>query len=268
MSAYSYFVLAITFLVVGGSIMGYLCGSVMWAIIISKALKKDVRCYESKNPGATNSARVLGKKWGFLVLVLDTVKAMLPIVIVFLIYHFAVFNQTWWTTYAYGNQLPSMLYFNPDVLVYLPGFVAVIGHVFPIYFKFKGGKGIACMGGCFLMISPFIAILASIIIILCIVITKYVSVGSVLSVLISPIALLIPGINYFYLLYPNISTCVHVATSSYMVQFLFPIFCLIAIGILLTWKHKPNLIAVKQGRERKFSFGKSTWVGNNESYDK
>ncbi len=268
MSNLSYFALAITLLVLGGALVGYLSGSVMWAIIISKALKKDVRCYESKNPGATNSARVLGKKWGLLVLVLDTIKAMLPIILFFLIYHYAVFNQSWWITYAYGDQAPSSLLWNPDVLIYLPGFFAVIGHVFPVFFKFKGGKGISCMGGCFLMISPFIAILGSIIIILCIVITKYVSVGSVLSVLISPITLLIPGINYFYLLYPNIVTCVHVATSPAMVQFLLPIFCLVALGILLTWKHKSNLLAVKQGRERKFSFGKSTWVGQNESYEK
>lgn len=267
MTDYSYFALAISCLVIFGAIIGYLNGSVMWAIIISKGLKKDVRLYESKNPGATNSARVLGKKWGLLVLILDTLKAMLPILLFFLIYKFSVFNQEWWTIYAYGSKNPTELFWNPDFLVYLPGFCAVIGHVFPIFFKFKGGKGISCIGGCFLMISPFIAILGSIIIILCIVITRYVSLGSVLSVLISPLFLLIPGINYFYLIYPNIVECVHVATSAHMVQFLFPIAILIGLGILLTWKHKPNLIAVKNKQERKFSFGKSTWVGNNESYE-
>jgi glycerol-3-phosphate acyltransferase PlsY len=103
-------------------LFAYLCGSIPFGLIISKVVKNiDIREHGSHSIGATNAARTLGKKWGAVVLLLDGLKAIFPLLI---------------AKHIFGN--------NQEILA-MTVFFAVIGHIFPIWLKFKGGKGFACI---------------------------------------------------------------------------------------------------------------------------
>lgn len=103
-------------------LFAYFCGSIPFGLIISKFAKNiDIREHGSHNIGSTNVARTLGKKWGALVLLLDGLKAIVPLIV---------------AKYLYGNC---------ELILSITTFVAVIGHIFPVWLNFKGGKGIACI---------------------------------------------------------------------------------------------------------------------------
>lgn len=226
------YTLALIIMIVGGALFGYLSGSVLFAVIISNYFKKtDVRTLGSNNPGFTNSTRVYGKKIGIFVLSLDTLKAIIPVVVFFFVYQFAL--------RSYMIPYKTNVY-DPAIFVYISGAFAIIGHIFPIYFKFKGGKGISCYGGLCLCLSPFIALIGIIIIFLAIKLYKKVSIGSLLGALIIPFLTLIPGVNYFYMMYPNISECVEIAIHKIII--FIPIFAgLIVLSCLTIYRHKKNI---------------------------
>ena len=148
---------------IGLLIISYLLGSIPNALIISKLFKGiDIREYGSKNMGATNVLRVLGIKYGLLVFLLDAIKASI-IIILFKVGIFSVDKY---------NHLPILSY----------GFMAVIGHLFPIFARFKGGKGVACSAGIICSYAPIIAIPTLLVFLIVALTTKYVSLGSILAV--------------------------------------------------------------------------------------
>lgn len=149
---------------IGLLIISYLLGSIPNALIISKLFKGiDIREYGSKNMGATNVLRVLGIKYGLLVFLLDAIKASI-IIILFKVGIFSVDKY---------NHLPILSY----------GFMAVIGHLFPIFARFKGGKGVACSAGIICSYAPIIAIPTLLVFLIVALTTKYVSLGSILAVI-------------------------------------------------------------------------------------
>ena len=116
-------------------IIAYLLGSIPFALIVSKTAKGiDIRDYGSKNMGATNVLRVLGLKYGLITFFLDATKAA----IIILLFKLGVLNEN---MHALGHPL-------------IYGIVAIIGHVFPVYANFKGGKAVACSAGIVLVYSP------------------------------------------------------------------------------------------------------------------
>ncbi|NLZ61800.1 MAG: glycerol-3-phosphate 1-O-acyltransferase PlsY, partial [Acholeplasmataceae bacterium] len=118
-------------------ILAYLIGSIPFSYLFGKLLKgEDIRRLGSGNLGATNAFRVFGKIIGFLVLVLDTAKGAVLIALL-----------------IYTRLFADLKLFHP--LVY--GFSAVIGHIFPIWFKFSGGKGVATSFGMLLAYNPLLA---------------------------------------------------------------------------------------------------------------
>ena len=247
---------AVSILVVIGIFLGYFYGSILFAVVIGKVFAhKDVRNFESKNPGATNATRVLGNKLGFFVLVMDTFKAIIPTLIMWFIYWFALrhkglegYDSLTGQYYLYDKN------FNPGILIYLAGLSAVIGHLFPVYFKFHGGKGIATFGGLLLIISPFLGATAGIVIIVCVLVTRYVSLGAIIAVLIVPVLILIPGIDYTYLIYPDITKLVDVHTLATHTLINLPImFSLYLVALLIVYRHKENIKNLRNGTERKFS---------------
>ena len=238
-----------------GAIFGYLSGSVLYAIHIGKLMaKKDVRQFESGNPGFTNTTRVLGKKIGFIVLMLDVLKAIIPTVVMFVVY--------WCALKPYMNPHITN-YYNPAIFIYVAGCFAVLGHLFPIYYKFKGGKGIASLGGLLLAISPFMGATAGMIIIICVLTTRYVSLGSIIAVLTAPFLVLVPGINYTYFMYPDI--VIQVQTTIHHIVIFLPI-CgmLLILGLMIVIKHKSNIKNLLKHTERKFDFKKRTSLFNKE----
>lgn len=161
-------------------IIGYLIGGFQTAILVGKKQGIDIRDHGSGNAGATNTLRVLGRKSAFIVFVGDALKAILAIIVANLIF----------------KDNTSLSY------VIISGYAsigAVIGHNWPIYFQFKGGKGIAVSVASLFLIDYRMGIIAASIFIVCLYFTRYVSLGSILLTISAPIsfALLNKGLPAF-----------------------------------------------------------------------
>lgn len=228
--------ISLVILILIGAIVGYLFGSIVFAIIISKSITKtDIRTKGSNNPGFTNSIRVYGKKIAILVLVLDVLKSVVPVILFYLIYQYVL--SLW---IGIPSNPSSTNFYDPKIFIYIPGIFAIIGHIFPIYFKFKGGKGVATYGGLCICLSPFITLVAIVIIATCVLITKKMSIGSLVSACIVPFLVLVPGINYLYLYNPQISFFIK-DLSSVTVQ-LLPVFAmLVLMSGLVIFSHRENI---------------------------
>jgi acyl phosphate:glycerol-3-phosphate acyltransferase len=184
-------------------LISYLIGAISFSIILTKRIKKvDIREYGSGNAGATNTMRVLGKGPAIAVLLLDVLKGVAAILIA------EAFHLSEWG-------------------IVLSGFFAIVGHVWPIYYGFKGGKGVATTIGVFMMISFLPTLIAGIVTILVIAITRYVSLGSLILILVTPI------LAYFF----------HAPPS-------FTIVGLI-LFLISAYKHRENIRRLLKGTENK-----------------
>lgn len=156
-------------LFLGGS---YLLGAIPFGLIISKMVGIDVRQEGSRNIGATNVSRVLGKKLGLLTLVCDALKGYLPML-------------------AVANFLPDQE--QKELLVCLCGIMAVLGHMFSVYLGFRGGKGVATSLGVFLFLSPAAIGISLVVFIAVVALSGFVSVGSLLVAALIPVWLWLLG---------------------------------------------------------------------------
>lgn len=144
-----------TLLLIISALVGYLLGSINSAIIVSRIKGKDIRTVGSGNAGATNILRTFGKGAAGLVFLIDILKGVAAVLI---------------------GQLLAGTYGG-----YLAGFLAVMGHNFPLYFGFKGGKGIVTSLAVMLTVAPAEAFSAMVIAIIIIYVTRYVSLGSIVG---------------------------------------------------------------------------------------
>nr|WP_308422142.1 glycerol-3-phosphate 1-O-acyltransferase PlsY [Pullulanibacillus camelliae] len=185
-------------------VIAYLLGSVSFSYILTRLIKKvDIRQYGSGNAGATNTARVLGTGPAIFVLILDILKGIVAVLI-------------------------ALAFHLSDWGVALSGLCAILGHVWPIYFGFKGGKGVATTIAVFLMLMWLPTLIAAIIALLLIALTRYISLGSLAFILTPIIALFLGG-------YPMS----HIIVSA-------------VIALLIIWKHRSNIKRLVQGNENKF----------------
>lgn len=160
------------------AIVSYLLGSLNFGVILSNTVKKeDVRDSGSGNAGTTNMMRTYGKTLGLLTIAGDILKVMVAIWIAFRIMGVEEFKAT----------LESLSDYPQVVLKSFAGLFAVLGHIFPCFFKFKGGKGVATSGGMVIIIDWRIALILLVIFALTILITKYVSLGSILMAVFYPV---------------------------------------------------------------------------------
>ena len=118
-------------------LISYLIGSINWALIISAIKRTDIRKMGSGNPGTLNMSRNFGLKFGLLTFFLDVLKGAVPTLIGFFVFG--------------SEKFADSEFYIRDFAVYLCGLCVVLGHIYPIYFKFKGGKGIASTIGVFLI---------------------------------------------------------------------------------------------------------------------
>ncbi|MHC4131603.1 MAG: glycerol-3-phosphate 1-O-acyltransferase PlsY [Planctomycetota bacterium] len=162
-------------------VFGYLLGSIPFGLIIAKAHGVDLRSIGSGNIGATNVSRALGKKWGIFCFILDVLKGLLP-------------------TLAAMPSPGSMLALNQtqktiaQFLWLAVGCAAILGHIFPIYLNFKGGKGVATSFGVALGIWPYFTLCAAVAIVtwaVFVLIWKYVSLASIAASVVFPIVLVV-----------------------------------------------------------------------------
>lgn len=189
----------------------YLIGSINSSILISRIVTgKDIRESGSGNAGATNMLRTMGKKYAVITLVIDILKGVVAILLAKLAIH-------------YGSSGASE---------YIAGVAAVLGHNFPIFFGFRGGKGVATSLGVILLLDWKIGIIVLLIALAIMVLTRYVSLGSVVAA----IAFII------------IQTAVMFVTNSFdTVRFI----CVLILGILLIARHRANIVRLIKGEENK-----------------
>lgn len=149
-------------------IIGYLFGSINWAIIFSWRFKKDdIRNHGSNNAGSTNALRTYGIKLALPIFILDIFKSFIVVVIASVV--------------SKANTSPL----HKDGLEYIiPQFAAlgaIIGHIWPVYFKFKGGKGAACILGAFFGFNLVMVLIGVVLFLTIVIISKYVSLGSIVA---------------------------------------------------------------------------------------
>ena len=145
-------------------ILAYIIGSIPTAVWVSKSVFGiDIRDYGSGNAGATNSFRVLGSKWGSFVMLVDVTKGVLATSLYILI------------PFYLNNELA-----RTNFMIAL-GMVAVLGHIFPIFANFRGGKGVATLLGMALAIQPMVALLCLVVFLITLLSTRFVSLSSILA---------------------------------------------------------------------------------------
>jgi len=156
-------------------ILAYLIGSIPSALLISrKFFGIDIRDYGSGNMGATNTFRVLGSRYGTIVMIMDILKGASAVALYnFLPYYYSGDAELQRTNFMIGL-----------------GLAAVVGHIFPIFANFKGGKGVATLFGMLLAIQPFVAVSCVGVFLLVLYLTRYVSLSSILASLFLPISVL------------------------------------------------------------------------------
>ncbi len=203
----------IVIVILFSSIIGYLFGSVNTSILVGKLLHKvDIREHGSGNAGATNTLRTLGKGAAILVVIGDFLKGVLACLV---------------GRYVFGELNPGDGVYLGQ---YMAGFFAVVGHNWPVYFGFKGGKGVMTSFAVALMLSPLAALACLVGFIIIVAITKYVSLGSMVCAIIFPIAALILN------------------------EPLPMVLIGIALVTLIIWRHRANIERLIAGNEKKLSF--------------
>ena len=158
-------------------ILGYFFGSIPTGIIIGKVFfHRDPRLEGSKNSGGTNVGRLFGKKIGLLCIILDMIKTVIPLIIVWSIIKFSSLNQVLVDSFGSG------LWNNGVLFIYLAPLGAMVGHCYPVFARFNGGKAVATVGGFILATSWLLSILGLLTFFIVLKIKKYVSLGSMLAV--------------------------------------------------------------------------------------
>lgn len=209
--------MTLSFLTLGIALLGYFCGSLPFGYFAGRIAGTDIRTAGSGNIGATNVLRVLGKKWGYAVFLADAFKG------------FAAVRLSSLIADRVASGRPYAEYF-----AILAAVMCIIGHTFPIWLRFKGGKGVATSVGAVFGLMPLAAITIFTIWVIVFEITRYVSVASIVAASSLPftIALLMrwkiiqgSGLLYF---------------SSVML-------------ILVLWRHRSNFSRLLKGTEQRFS---------------
>ncbi|HEY4215898.1 MAG TPA: glycerol-3-phosphate 1-O-acyltransferase PlsY [Gemmatimonadaceae bacterium] len=194
-------------------VASYLLGSIPAAYIAGKSRGIDLRKHGSGNLGATNVIRVLGAKIGMIVFAFDMAKGAVPT-----LFFPGFVPQTAWPL---GDR---------TIVAILCGIAAIIGHVRPIYLKFgRGGKGVATAAGVFLALAPVQTLLTLLIFAVVLLVSGYVSLGSLMSALMLPVLL---GIT--------------VGTRS-------PVFVIsVVVALFVFWTHRANIARLRNGEEHRF----------------
>ena len=210
-------------------ILSYLIGSIPNSILISRAVSGiDIRKHGSGNAGGTNVMRVLGWKYGLLVIFLDALKGAIAVVII---------SRLFYGPLPFENVSP----FDDFTLVQIiAGMSAVIGHIWTVFAEFKGGKGIATALGMLLTLVTIDMLIAVGIFTLVVLVSRYVSLGSIIAAISVPATLFIRE-NLFHVDIPGYST-------------LLPF--IIGVAALVIFTHRKNLVRIINGNENKISFRK------------
>ncbi|TXI26840.1 MAG: glycerol-3-phosphate 1-O-acyltransferase PlsY [Ottowia sp.] len=194
------------------TLAAYLIGSLSFAVIVSRAMGlSDPRTYGSGNPGATNVLRSGSKPAAIVTLLLDAAKGWLPVMLV------KWFGPAW--DLSEGTQA-------------LAGLAAFLGHLYPVFFAFKGGKGVATAVGVLLAFEPLLALATLVTFAIIVFFSRYVSLASMVAAVFAPA---------YYLIGDGVAWTASSAKT----------LALIAMGLLLIWRHRENIQRLLAGTESK-----------------
>ncbi len=198
-------------------VIGYLFGIIQSAYIVGRFYKIDMRDHGSKNLGTTNTLRTLGFKAGAIVFILDVVKPMVGIFVTGLVYSLITKNT--------GD-------ISRDALILYTGFGVMLGHNYPFYLGFKGGKGVACTIGTLIVFNPLLVLVLFVIGVSLVIIFRYISLASI--------------------------TCATLAIIfTYAIGYRGePLYLIIAIASFIIFKHRGNIKRLIDGNENKFTIKK------------
>ena len=219
------------------ALIAYAIGSVNFSIIFSKKFAGfDVREKGSGNAGTTNMLRTVGKGAAALTLVCDILKGVFAVLMALAIGYFVGY-------FVRGEQIMPFLADNYEaILVQLAAFFVVLGHTFPIFFKFKGGKGVATALGVLLLINWQIGLICLFFALILIILTRMVSLGSTMA------AILFPVLIIFGTLTGNFG-------GSYIQPGNYIIFSILFAALVL-FNHRSNIKRIMDGTENRISFKK------------
>ena len=206
------------------SIIAYLLGSISFSVIISKKMAGfDVRQKGSGNAGSTNVLRTVGKKAALLTLICDILKGVVAVLIAFVA----------------GKIFKDL---DNALLVQLAGILVVLGHTFPIFFKFKGGKGVATSLGVILIINWQIGLICLVFALILMALTRIVSLGSMAAAVLFPVLVLFINQNYLVSKTDNIGYLVFS----------------ILLAVLVVFNHRTNLKRIFNGTENRLGIKNNT----------
>ena len=206
------------------AIIAYLIGSINFSILISK--KKagyDIRQKGSGNAGTTNMLRNLGKKYAAITLICDVLKGVVAIGIAIIV----------------GNILGDT---NKALLVQIAGVAVVIGHTFPIFFGFKGGKGVATSLGILLMTNWQLGLICLVFALVLMALTRVVSMGSIAAAILYPVLTLFVGGGHYIVESTGLG-------NGYFIYS-------VILAIIVIFNHRKNIKRILRGTENKISFNK------------
>lgn len=206
------------------AIIAYLIGSINFSILISK--KKagyDIRQKGSGNAGTTNMLRNLGKKFAAITLICDVLKGVVAIGIAIIV----------------GNILGDT---NKALLVQIAGVAVVIGHTFPIFFGFKGGKGVATSLGILLMTNWQLGLICLVFALVLMALTRVVSMGSIAAAILYPVLTLFVGGGHYIVESSGLG-------SGYFIYS-------VILAVIVIFNHRENIKRILSGTENKISFNK------------
>lgn len=195
--------------------VGYLLGSCPNGYLIGRARGVDIRRHGSGNIGATNVLRVVGKSWGYLVFFLDALKGFLAVRL------------------AFELAATVTIVARPEIVGIVAAVACILGHTFPVWLRFRGGKGVATSAGVLLGLMPIAVVSVFIVWVLLFKITRYVSIASIVAALALPL---------FVALYLRLQALRGMS--------LLPFSILIA-GVVI-WRHRANMQRLLQGTEQRF----------------
>lgn len=197
------------------AVCAYLISGINPAIILSKAIYgKDIRTLGSKNPGFTNFKRNFGMKWAIVVMVLDLLKSALPAIL----FGF-VFEHFWPGEWALGVTFTCLF--------------SMIGHAFPVWYGFKGGKGFLVCLSAMWTVDWRVGLVATLLMVILLLVTEYMSLSTTVAMLACPFVIWLIGGSH-----PEI------------------IFCAISV-MFMAWRHKENFVRLSKGTESKFQLYKT-----------
>ncbi len=202
------------------AIIAYAIGSINFSVIISRKFAGfDVRDKGSKNAGTTNMLREVGKGAAIITLICDILKGVISILIALLI----------------GKIVEDV---DKSLLVQIAGISVIIGHTFPIFFEFRGGKGIATSLGVLIITNWKIGLICLIFALILMALTRMVSVGSVMAAILFPILTLFIGKEFF------------IVEGNYLIYS-------IILAVIVLFNHRENIKRLLEGTENKISFNKN-----------